>query len=142
MIPTKTKIVAWYMRILSIVPVALGIIWVIEGRISKRCTTCTFITNILPVILYFIFAGLLLFFSYYLFKRKRWAWIGSTVFLLASGLLGIIGFYFIFMSFVWTMSPLDLRGEIFFLLALILFLSPLIAISCLLIDRKNYWKNV
>jgi len=95
-VPIKTKIAAWWMITEGVVSIILGIIWILEGRLTKECITCNVFSNTLPCLCYFIFGGLLFFFSLHLFKRKKWAWIGSAILLALSSIISLSGFLFFF----------------------------------------------
>lgn len=133
------------MRIYGLFFVVIGILSYIEKKkdVEMGYPSYFFLPPYVVYPLVCLIIGTLYFLlSCFLFRNKKWAWIGSIIFLFISGVIGTIGFYFIFVTFLWTMGSLNFMGAIFFLLILIFALFPLIALIYLLIDRKNYWKNV
>lgn len=116
-LPTKTKIAAWWIRIIG----GVGIVFSIIFRIWPIQVFILLIKFILP------FSFLLFLSGCFLFWKRRMAW-RSAVGILILGIISWIIFYLRI-----GMAPVS----IFFVIFSPIFLIPFIL---LLLDRKNFWK--
>jgi len=145
-LPIKTKIAAWWIRILAIILLIRGIFDTLSGMWLRGHEymyppfplTHAFSSVYLKFARFnFIFSILLFFFSYFLFKGRKWSWIGSLALLIVNFIDRLQGF----VSFLLMTARLKagimigyFSSYFFFLIA---FLLPIIL---LLLDRKNFFK--
>jgi len=129
--PTKTKIAAWWMMIIIVTGILMGLI----GLWFKIELWLCYIFSVFSI---FLFPCLLL------LRRKKLSWYWGVVSLSIIIILSLIIFFHVLFSYVTGAiggAPVNqiIFGMFFYLslFLLIIFLPPLVL---LLIDRKNFWK--
>jgi hypothetical protein len=137
-LPIKTKIAAWWILV-------IGIFGLITSIVSGLPDTIIFL--FLPSLFLFCLP------SFFLLKRKKWAWWFSIItqfiliiFLLMprgmGRLVGILKMLFVLfgqMLFTFFPSPVELRLRVAYgFPILLILLAP--SFFLLLFDRKNFWK--
>lgn len=128
MIPIKTRIVGWWMRIIGIIFIIIGVVVFYEKMKKGE------ITNLVPVI-WFSMSIPFFIFSTSLFKKKIWGWVGSLLLLSISSLISVIATFFLWMACEWART--GACPEVLLLFPLF-FLPFFIPFALLVSDRKNY----
>jgi hypothetical protein len=140
-LPIKTKIVAWWIRLLGIAALIIGAYFLI-GEV-KFITQCIAYCDYSKIIFYFIFTILCvllpLFISQSLFRKKDGAWKWSLALLILCAISSIFGCLAALMSCGLTMACGS--GYVTILLIFLPLIILSIAIPIILfLDRKNFWK--
>lgn len=82
MVPIKTKIVGWWMKILGVIVILIDIIKILDKELDFVFFIC-----LIGGILFFIF-------SRFLFQKKKWAWIGTMILFSIGSLGAVISIFF------------------------------------------------
>ena len=140
-LPIKTKIAAWWMIVIGIVIIFLGL----GDLVLLMFYAFWWIgpSTLLHPLSIFLLGWFICFLSSRIAKRRRWAWWTG---ILSPLIIWLFYLWYIFL-YLWIFQPLDLadlflvffsRNEFFLvILCNILILPPIIL---LLLDRKNFWK--
>lgn len=139
--PGVTKVIGWEMIILG-VSFLIYAIW----RVVENMRICRLYPNICHILVdnrfpyfLFIFGFLIIVFSIFLLKRKRWAWFASFVSIIIVGTLGLLAAFFMFFVGGRTMSWKFENTLIVNFAIIIGFISVATPIFFFK-DRKNFFK--
>jgi hypothetical protein len=126
-LPTKTKIAAWWMIVIS----GIGILWgIIKYIIGEKSFVSEF--GMIDPSAGGIFLGLIfLICSLFLFKRKKWGWMLNII---------AIGWVAFTISFGFFVSLFEKESFEFIIILFLFLLAVLFPLILLLLDRKNFWK--
>jgi hypothetical protein len=143
-LPTKTKIAAWWMRLLGIERIILALFilfgiwrWVLPTFAPSHYFSFYSVQSLISGFI----GGLICFISFPLTKGKKWAWWGSVIvfFLLCLGWLGCwIGMFVLCIGNMSCSVAETFQTIMRHLSFLIEWLIP--PLILLLLDCKNFWK--